>query len=134
MPFVKSRYPATWPEISRRVKERAGQRCEECGIAAGALRKNIKGQYFREVLTCAHLGTPYPDGTPCPKENTMDFRPENLACLCVACHLLYDMADHVATRRATLIQRKRDALLAHYGSLSPLFDSAEKKEADVYDS
>jgi hypothetical protein len=126
MPFHKARYPATWPEIARGVKEKAGWRCEECGIAQGALRTNIRGQYFREVLTCAHLGTPFPDGRPADKYDTMDCRPENLACLCTACHLLYDMADHVAARRETLRQKKRDALLSLYGSEQPLFE--ERKE------
>src|SRR5215471_878876 len=95
MPMNYSRYPATWPEISREVKDRASWRCEDCGIKHGSLRQNRFGQPYYVFMTCAHLGTPYPDGTPCDKSNTMDCRPENLACLCVSCHLLYDLADHI---------------------------------------
>lgn len=36
-PENKARYPKDWPAISRRIRERAGNRCEECGVANYAL-------------------------------------------------------------------------------------------------
>lgn len=63
----------------------------------------------RIVLTVAHLGTPYPDGTPGNKHDKMDVRPENLAALCQKCHLNYDRADHLAHAAET---RRRKRLAA----------------------
>jgi hypothetical protein len=36
-PENKARYPKDWPAISARTRERAGQRCEECGVENYAL-------------------------------------------------------------------------------------------------
>lgn len=36
MPMDRSRYPDTWDEIAREVKDRAGWKCEECGVEHGA--------------------------------------------------------------------------------------------------
>jgi hypothetical protein len=39
-PELRPRYPADWPQISRRVRfERAGGRCEACGRPPGAGRR-----------------------------------------------------------------------------------------------
>jgi hypothetical protein len=119
MPLDRSRYPANWDEISRAVKERAGWRCEFCGIAHGAERLNAKGKPYKEVLTCAHLGVPYPDGRPGNPHDKMDCRPENLCALCSICHLSYDRVEHVKQRHIN--QFLREAQL--YASL--LFDLPE---------
>lgn len=37
MPMQRDRYPADWEQISLRIRERAGQKCEECGVPHGAL-------------------------------------------------------------------------------------------------
>lgn len=37
MPFQRERYPADWPAISRAIRERAGQKCEWCGVVNGAV-------------------------------------------------------------------------------------------------
>lgn len=31
-PENKARYPQDWPEISARIRKRAGNKCEECGV------------------------------------------------------------------------------------------------------
>src|SRR5690242_5424080 len=104
MPIDRSKYPENWKEISQQIRfERANGCCEWCGVQHGALgardlsgnwwnKKEIDGldsnsgydifggdypKLIRIIITTAHLGTPYPDGTPCPKTNTMDCRPEN---------------------------------------------------------
>lgn len=36
-PENKARYPKDWPEISQRIRKRARQKCEECGVKNYAL-------------------------------------------------------------------------------------------------
>jgi len=61
-------YPPDWEEIARRVKERAGWRCEHCGHP----HDPVAGY----TLTVHHL-----DGNP------VNCSPENLVALCQRCHL-----------------------------------------------
>jgi hypothetical protein len=39
----RRRYPADWPAISRRIRERAGQRCEWCGAPNGKWIVRLRG-------------------------------------------------------------------------------------------
>jgi len=92
----RARYPKDWPAISRRIRERAGNRCE--GSPAYPDCRAVNGEPHpvtgsRVVLTVAHL-----DHTP---EHVED---DNLRAWCNRCHLTYDAAHHArnaaATRRA----------------------------------
>ena len=94
MPFVKSRYPADWPAISRRIRERAGNRCEFCG-AVNYQPHPKTGK--RVVLTVMHL-----DHDP---QNCAD---DNLKAGCQPCHLGYDARHHAVNAAATR-RRKRIA-------------------------
>ena len=102
-PENKNRYPKDWKEISRRVKERAGYKCEFCGAVEGEQVKRLiqdKAEgtfeiFVKVILTTAHL-----DHTP---ENCAD---ENLKALCQRCHNRYD-AKHRANGRR---QRRRAQL------------------------
>lgn len=130
MPFKRSEYPKEWKEISRSTRERAGNRCEWCGVSNGAVGARDKhgewhndhdihtmnsgegselfGEFpdmIRIVLTVAHLGTDYPDGRPGNKHDKSDCRPENLAALCQRCHLNYDREDHI--RHATITRKRK---------------------------
>jgi 5-methylcytosine-specific restriction endonuclease McrA len=89
-PENKDRYPKDWPQISARIRERAGQKCEDCGVANYSIRDGSK-----IVLTVAHL-----DHTP---ENCAD---ENLRAWCQRCHNRYD----APMRRAGIKRRQREAL------------------------
>jgi len=104
MPFKRERYPANWPEISLRIREREGWRCKWCGAENGRPHP-VTGS--KVVLTVAHLGVPKPDGTPGDKHNKMDVRDENLAALCQRCHLNFDCDEHkqnaARTRRNNII-------------------------------
>jgi hypothetical protein len=102
MTFDPRAYPADWKAISRRIRDRAGWRCEWCGAENGQPHPRTGS---RVVLTVAHLGVPLPDGRPGAKHNTFDVRDENLAALCQACHLNYDREDHV--RHASETRRRR---------------------------
>jgi hypothetical protein len=103
-PDNRDRYPAEWPEISKRIRtERAGDRCEcrgQCGhdhrLEAGPTSGERCTARNREphpvttstvVLTVAHL-----DHTP---ENVDE---ANLLALCQRCHLAYDRDHHAAER------------------------------------
>ncbi len=97
-PENKARYPKNWPQISRSIRDRAGNRCEflEGGIRCRAVNGEphpITGS--RVVLTVAHL-----DHQP---ENC---DPANLLAGCQRCHNRYDMAE----RRRGIKQRARARL------------------------
>ena len=78
-PENKARYPKDWKAISARIRERAGDKCEECGVANGATIENSHGRLVVVVLTVAHL-----DHTP---ENCSE---DNLRAWCQKCHNGYD--------------------------------------------
>ena len=90
-PENKARYPKDWPAISKRIRERAGGKCEWCPAENGKPHP-VTGS--RVVLTVAHL-----DHTP---ENIAD---ENLKALCQRCHNRYD-----APMRRAGMQARRGAL------------------------
>jgi hypothetical protein len=116
-PENRDRYPKDWPAISKHIRERAGNKCEQCGVANGVFaarskdaymlsdgrvfdaetgepRGKVRGSEFPAlrwttiVLTVAHL-----DHTP---ENCDD---SNLRCLCQRCHLAHDREEHVRARK-----------------------------------
>ena len=130
MPIRKEnlhRYPANWPEISARIKQRAKNKCEQCGLANGRLGKRDGNGRWHDALP---TGT---DGMrltwPRPGEHAWcadgvfgkivrivltvahlnhepeDVRAENLRAWCQACHNRYD----AATRRAGMKARSRSA-------------------------
>ncbi len=114
-PMKRSDYPPDWPAISKRVREAAGQMCEWCGVANGAVGARDRhgdwhadddihamnssvgedlfaGEFPRMVkmvLTVAHIHDPDP----------MNCEPENLKALCNRCHLNHDRAHHIAQAR-----------------------------------
>lgn len=73
-----------WKALRASIIERAGNRCETCGIPNKAVRGDA-----RIILTIAHL-----DHTP---ENN---DPTNLRALCQRCHNRYDAAYRAAGRKA----------------------------------
>lgn len=95
----KDRYPKDWPAISKAIRERAGQRCEECG-AENYKPHPLTGS--KVILTVAHL----------------DHRPENcdpanLRAWCQKCHNAYD----APMRRRGIAERQRAQMAA--GDLFP---------------
>lgn len=119
-PENKARYPKDWKSISKRVRDRAGNKCEQCAAPNGEMIvRDNDGTYMLEggevfddqtgewlglargseynadrmvriVLTVAHL-----DHTP---ENCAD---DNLKALCQKCHLAYDHDHHKANSART---------------------------------
>lgn len=84
LPENKNRYPKNWKEIRAKILERAGNKCEFCGIP----NYTIKPNGSKVVLTIAHL-----DHTP---ENC---DPSNLRALCQKCHNQYDAPHRAETRK-----------------------------------
>ena len=125
MPCDYSKYPANWKtEVVPRIRARAENKCEWCGVRNDSHIIRFPKGYGREgymyvtgpedyvhgikptriILTTAHLGTDMPDGKPGDKHDKHDVRDENLAYLCQACHLSYDLADHIQHRKENRIQ------------------------------
>lgn len=87
-PENRARYPRNWQQIRTAILDRAGNRCEFCGVENHTCRLNPKtGKEAKIVLTIAHL-----DHTP---ENC---DPENLRALCQRCHNAYDAEHRKQTR------------------------------------
>jgi hypothetical protein len=107
MPVDRTRYPSNWRKVSLTIRRLAGWRCEWCQIENGAPLPS--GRAGKVVLTVAHLGTPYADGTPGNKQDKHDIRRENLAALCQACHLRYDLDEHIQYARETRYRKKIEA-------------------------
>lgn len=83
------RYPKDWKRIRDEILERAGHRCEECGVANGSMRQNASGKMVRIVLTIGHR-----DHVP------EHCDPDNLRAWCQRCHNRYDAPVRAANRKA----------------------------------
>lgn len=114
MPFDRKKYPREWPEISRRIRERSGGRCEcdgLCGLHRGRRcveRNGEKAKWAKGkvVLTVAHLGIAKEDGLPGDPNDKMDVRDENLRAMCQRCHCRLDIPEHVANAKKTREKKK----------------------------
>lgn len=113
----RARYPKDWPQIRARIQERAGNKCEQCGVPNGAVGgRNGYGAFipaeplpdggmpepglwamcddgkddFRLRLRIIRIvcTTAHLDHTP---ENCSD---DNLRFWCQKCHLAYDHEHH----------------------------------------
>ena len=131
-PENKARYPKDWPAISRAIRDRAGNRCEDCGIenyALGARRKD--GHWMKAQPTgtdglrvtwpkpgeWAWCGDGVTEGTARLKVARivltvahLDHQPENcdpsnLRAWCQRCHNRYD----AGMRAQGIKDRKREA-------------------------
>lgn len=95
-PENRNRYPKNWKQIRAAILDRAGNRCEFCGVENHTYRLNPKtGQQARIVLTIAHL-----DHTP---EHCV---PDNLRALCQRCHNAYDAEHRKQTRKESQKQNQ----------------------------
>lgn len=129
MPFDRKRYPPNWDKIRARILERAGHKCERCGVANHAtgardrfgdwhdeseidsMKHDCGEHYFGEypkiiriVLTTAHIGE--------TKHDKMDCRDEVLLALCQKCHLNEDREEHAANAHLTHLRKRREACAA----------------------
>lgn len=121
MPIDYRKYPPDWGDISKRIRDRAGNVCEECGVPNGSHVTRAKGDRSqwtqveagkgtRIVLTVHHIGVDHADGTPGDPRDKMDVRDENLIALCQACHLAADLDHHIAEARKTRARKRHEQL------------------------
>lgn len=90
----KPHYPPNWKEMSQQAKERAGYRCEWCGIAHGTEVTGIKGKTYKVFMTVHH-----------PDSDTLNPN-ARLICLCQRCHLRDDAPMHAKHARETLAKMR----------------------------
>lgn len=127
-PENRGRYPKDWREIRSKVLERAGHKCEFCGVGNHAWGwRDASGTFTRlrkrELLDAGHKKTPFMLGTSdCGVIKVieivltiahLDHVPENCAlenlkALCQRCHLTYDAEMHA--QEARLTRRKGKAV------------------------
>lgn len=127
MPMNRSKYPENWEEISLARRTAANWQCEWCGRKQGQEVIGVKGKPYKVVLTVAHLGVSFPDGTPGDKHNKHDVRPDNLAALCNSCHLRYDHADHIQHAKETRERKNKEAAM-YSGQLAIEFDEETQRD------
>ena len=119
-PENRSKYPPNWRETSLRIRERANNCCEICGVPNGAyivrdknnlehwrlanngdLVEGYEPDAIKVVLTVAHLN-----------HDEADCRDENLKCLCQLHHLRYDAQHHAENAKQTRLAKKQEAAKA----------------------
>ncbi len=130
MPIRESerrRYPKDWPQISKRVRERADNKCEQCNAINGELivrgEGDDAGTYMRPhgEVHCAQTGKELGMARGSEYEGRfvkivltvahLDHQPENCAddnlkAWCQKCHLAYDAEHHRANAERTRRSRK----------------------------
>lgn len=139
-PENQARYPKDWPAISRQIRERADQKCEECGVPNYEYGGRAPDGSWHKSLPLGEkllrLEWPQPGnyamckGWPEPLRIVrivltvahLDHQPENcdpsnLKAWCQRCHNRYDMAE----RRKGTAERARAARAA--GDLFAVPDS-----------
>ncbi|WP_081467407.1 hypothetical protein [Anaerophaga thermohalophila] len=95
-PENRNRYPDNWPDIRAKIRERAGDKCEWCGVVNHSYIHRLTRELclpdedgaIKIICTVAHL-----DHTPENCDN------ENLAFLCQRCYNRYYMKHRQETRR-----------------------------------
>ena len=139
----RARYPKDWKAISRRIRDRAGDRCEcdgrcgsthldahdnlaRCGAPNGRLviRDRHEPENYEVHAVCGGCAGGDPD---CARAVRivltvahLDHTPENcdpsnLAAYCQRCHLGYDRHEHAHNARETRRSRKAHADLFKQG-------------------
>jgi hypothetical protein len=120
MPWKKANYPKEWPAIRKAIQERAGDRCEWCGVpnhliivrnkvhpvqwlpwedSLETLDAEARDEWGKPVVivcTVAHVHDPSP----------ANVSPKNLAFLCQRCHLNLDREHHLAVQKRNRERRK----------------------------
>lgn len=122
----KSLYPPTWSEISKRVREEAGQHCQQCHVANGAvIYRSDSGAHWYDPLEDAYFAWPSGDRmhgrfeadcrdnaskivlTVAHLDHTpSNNKPENLRALCQACHNALDLPHRKANAKKTRQAKK----------------------------
>lgn len=115
-PENKRLYPLDWKQIRRDILERAGDKCEFCGVKNHAMGFRDADGNFNKLNTSNYGDAEYPTGNGIyivltiahldhdPTNND----PANLRALCQRCHNRYDAKHRQANARKTRRARKAD--------------------------
>jgi hypothetical protein len=96
-------YPRDWDRLARACKERAGWRCEECGIAHNAgMIDPLTGEVKRAKICAAHLD-----------HDIWNPRPR-LRALCRSCHARYDYSQRERARWLALERQRHRWLIRRW--------------------
>lgn len=109
MPMKLSDYHPDWRDISRQIREQAGQQCEGTPEFPDCRARNYQPHPdtgSRVVLTVAHMDHDKNNNDPC-----------NLRALCQRCHLTWDRHHHAANAARTRAAKRRGATLPLFGEL-----------------
>ena len=114
-PENRALYPSNWREIRASILERAGHRCEQCGVENHAVGyREADGSFVALSDEELHNGVAEADGLKVIKivltiahlnHDPADNRPEGLRAYCQRCHLRHDAAHHA--RNAAMTRRAR---------------------------
>ena len=100
--YRPDRYPRNWQQLARACKERAGWKCEECGVTQGAERISQRtGAVYTVFLHAAHTTL----------HDTSNLRP-TLQSLCPTCHGRRDWQLRKREAAVTLEKHKHQLLLS----------------------
>lgn len=134
MAFDPSNYPKNWKQISQSIRDRAGNKCEHCGLANGQwivrstddpsqyLYINKDGEYCRpngSAIRMSEIPSEYADSNLILvvltvahlDQDTTNNDPANLKALCQRCHLNHDRPHNIVKRTRTRLENKRRATL-----------------------
>lgn len=127
-PVDMAKYPPNWREISKSIRERAGGKCEWCGIPNYSNIHRLRLDPFQWVYHTDWLEMPFEQQGQYNKvskifltvshfdHDTTHNDPSNLNALCNRCHLKHDAYHHAANAKATRAA-KREAELKAAGQL-----------------
>lgn len=109
MPMQRDRYPENWDAISMRIRERAGWKCEECGVENGAdiLRSTVDGSRYI-VLDEQTRFYRWPDGTLIKPEDVPGEYPtwrKHTRIVLTTAHLDHDTTNNVDSNLRSMCQR-----------------------------
>ena len=96
-------YPTNWEDLARACKERAGWRCEHCGVEHGTSAVSERtGVVYTIYLAAAHVD--HDPWNPQPR----------LLALCPSCHARYDYSWHERERWLALEEYRHRLLVDDY--------------------
>lgn len=153
-PMHRERYPDTWDEISKRIRfERAGNKCELCGVANGAfiIRSVVDGSRYivfdrnkfayqwpnGDTLLIADIPDEYPLRkypirvvltTAHLDHDTANNDDSNLAAYCQRCHLRHDKDLHATHAKETRLEKRARAVREQ--GQTDMFEVVEKANND----
>lgn len=121
MPIDYRNYPPTWKAIRAAILERAGHKCEVCGVPNHAVGIRDRQGVFHPLEEINENGMDNLDLTPSARGITIVLTiahldhdpsstdPARLKAMCQQCHLRYD-ARHHARNAAVTRRRKREQI------------------------